>query len=109
MKRKRVALILYVILLLPLTACGGKGSKAIRTYKQEAALMMMASKIILQSCAMLGGSPAEVLTKTNEAICSNNQEEMFVTVWLVILEISTGKLTAANAGHEYPVLQRRRL
>ncbi len=67
---------------------------------------MMASKIILQSCAMLGGSPGEILTKTNEAICSNNQEEMFVTVWLGILEISTGKLTAANAGHEYPVLQK---
>ena len=70
-----------------------------------AALFMMASKIILQSCAMLGGSPAEILTKTNEAICSNNQEEMFVTVWLGILEISTGKLTAANAGHEYPVIR----
>ena len=31
---------------------------------------------------------------------------MFVTVWLGILELSTGKLTAANAGHEYPVLKR---
>ena len=71
-----------------------------------AALFMMASKIILQSCAMLGGSPAEILTKTNEAICSNNQEEMFVTVWLGILEISTGRLTAANAGHEYPVIRK---
>ncbi len=70
-----------------------------------AALFMMASKIILQSCAMLGGSPAEILTKTNEALCSNNQEKMFVTVWLGILEISTGKLTAANAGHEYPALK----
>ena len=70
-----------------------------------AALFMMVSKIILQSCAMLGQSPAEILTKTNEAICSNNQEGMFVTVWLGILEISTGKLTAANAGHEYPVLK----
>ena len=71
-----------------------------------AALFMMASKIILQSCAMLGRSPAEILTKTNEAICSNNPVEMFVTVWLGILEISTGRLTAANAGHEYPVLKR---
>ncbi|MBP5207589.1 MAG: SpoIIE family protein phosphatase [Clostridia bacterium] len=70
-----------------------------------AALFMMASKIILQSCAMLGGSPAEILTKTNEAICSNNQEEMFVTVWMGILEISSGRLTAANAGHEYPVIR----
>ena len=71
-----------------------------------AALFMMASKIILQSVAMLGCTPAEILTKTNEAICSNNQAEMFVTVWLGILELSTGKLTAANAGHEYPVLKR---
>ena len=71
-----------------------------------AALFMMASKIILASCAMLGQSAAEILTKTNEAICSNNQAEMFVTVWLGILEISTGRLTAANAGHEFPALRR---
>ena len=70
-----------------------------------AALFMMVSKIILQSCAMLGRSPAEILTKTNEALSSNNQANMFVTVWLGILEISTGKLTAANAGHEYPAIR----
>lgn len=70
-----------------------------------AALFMMASKIILQSVAMLGCSPAEVLTKTNEAICSNNPAEMFVTIWFGILELSSGKLTCANAGHEYPVLK----
>ena len=70
------------------------------------ALFMMVSKIILQSCAMLGRSAAEILTKTNEAICSNNPEDMFVTVWLGILEISTGKLTTANAGHEYPAIKR---
>ena len=71
-----------------------------------AALFMMASKIILQNNAMLGKSPAQILTDTNAAICSNNREEMFVTVWLGILELSTGHLTAANAGHEYPVLRR---
>ena len=70
-----------------------------------AALFMMASKIILANNAMMGKSPAQILTDTNAAICSNNREEMFVTVWLGILELSTGKLTAANAGHEYPVLK----
>ena len=70
-----------------------------------AALFMMASKIILANNAMMGKSPAQILTDTNAAICSNNREEMFVTVWLGILEISTGKLTAANAGHEYPVIK----
>ena len=67
---------------------------------------MMASKIILQSCAMLGSSASEILTKTNEAICSNNSANMFVTVWVGILEMSTGMLTAANAGHEYPVFKK---
>ena len=70
-----------------------------------AALFMMASKIILANNAMMGKSPARILTDTNSAICSNNREEMFVTVWIGILEISTGKLTAANAGHEYPVIK----
>ena len=70
-----------------------------------AALFMMASKIILQSVAMLGHSPAAILEKTNEAICSNNEAQMFVTVWLGILELSTGKMTCANAGHEYPALK----
>ena len=70
-----------------------------------AALFMMASKIILANNAMAGKSPAEILTDTNALICSNNREEMFVTVWLGILELSTGTLTAANAGHEYPVVK----
>ena len=71
-----------------------------------AALFMMISKIIIQSCAMLGRGAGDILTRTNEALCSNNRMEMFVTVWLGILEISTGKLTAANAGHEYPAMLR---
>ena len=71
-----------------------------------AALFMMASMIILANNAKMGKTPAQILTDSNAAICTNNREEMFVTVWLGILEISTGKLTAANAGHEYPVLKR---
>ncbi|MBR3641552.1 MAG: SpoIIE family protein phosphatase [Oscillibacter sp.] len=71
-----------------------------------AALFMMAAKIILATNAMSGKSPARILADTNAAICANNTAEMFVTVWLGILEISTGKLTAANAGHEYPMLRK---
>ena len=70
-----------------------------------AALFMMASKIILANNAMIGKSPAKVLEDTNAAIYPNNREDMFVTVWLGILEISTGKLTAANGGHEYPIIR----
>jgi len=70
-----------------------------------AALFMMASKIILANNAQMGKSPAQIMTDTNAAICANNKEEMFVTAWLGILELSTGKLTAANAGHEYPAIK----
>lgn len=71
-----------------------------------AALFMMNSKTVLHSIAMVGASPAEILSKANEALCRNNQAEMFVTVWLGILELSTGKLVAANAGHEYPIIKK---
>ena len=70
-----------------------------------AALFMMMSKILINNYAMMGLSPHEVLEKTNETICENNKQGMFVTVWLGILEVSTGKITAANAGHEYPIIR----
>jgi len=71
-----------------------------------AALFMMMSKILINNFAMMGGSPAQVLERTNNVICQNNEEEMFVTVWFGILEISTGRITAANAGHEYPIIKK---
>ena len=55
---------------------------------------------------MMKNSPAKVLELTNSTICQNNDEEMFVTVWFGILEISTGMITAANAGHEFPVIRK---
>jgi sigma-B regulation protein RsbU (phosphoserine phosphatase) len=69
-----------------------------------AALFMMVSKALLKNSAMMGKSPAEILSTVNDTICSNNKMQMFVTVWMGILEISTGRITAANAGHEYPAI-----
>ena len=69
-----------------------------------AALFMMSSKILINDHALMGGTPAEILTRVNKQIHSTNKAKMFVTVWLGILELSTGKLTTASAGHEYPML-----
>lgn len=71
-----------------------------------AALFMMAAKITLSHLIKSGKSPAQVLMAANDAICSNNPEEMFVTVWLGILDLDTGVLKCANAGHEYPMLKK---
>jgi sigma-B regulation protein RsbU (phosphoserine phosphatase) len=70
-----------------------------------AALFMMASKILVKNFTMAGLSPEKVLEKVNNQICANNPEQMFVTIWLGILDLTTGVLTASNAGHEYPVIK----
>lgn len=71
-----------------------------------AALFMVIAKTLLKNVAQTGLSPRAVLEKVNNQLCENNEAEMFVTVWLGILEISTGRLTCANAGHEYPAIRR---
>ncbi|NCC07255.1 MAG: serine/threonine-protein phosphatase [Clostridia bacterium] len=43
----------------------------------------------------------------NNQLCETNEAEMFLTVWLGILEISSGKMICANAGHEYPAIARK--
>ena len=70
-----------------------------------AALFMMASMILLKDLAVPGRKPSEILTQANNDICRNNKAKMFVTVWLGILEISTGHMTCASAGHEFPAVR----
>ena len=71
-----------------------------------AALFMVIAKTLIKNRALLGESPATVLKNVNEQLCEGNEAELFVTVWLAVIEISTGKGMAANAGHEHPVLRR---
>lgn len=72
-----------------------------------AALFMVIAKTLLKNAAQAGLPPKATLEKVNNQLCENNEAEMFVTVWLGIYEISTGKLTAANAGHEYPAVRHK--
>ena len=71
-----------------------------------ASLFMMISKLLLQSRIMMGESPAEALSNTNSQLMQNNEVHQFVTVWLAVFDIKTGKGIAANAGHEHPVIRR---
>ena len=72
-----------------------------------AAMFMMNSMAVLQSYARLGLTPADILTKTNEVLCAGNQVDLFVTVWVGILDLTTGHVSAANAGHEYPAIMQK--
>lgn len=69
-----------------------------------AALFMMVTKILINNRSLMGGTPAEILSFVNDRLYEHNKAEMFVTVWLGILEISTGTITAANAGHDDPAV-----
>ena len=71
-----------------------------------AALFMMRAKTAIKNYARHGNSAAKVLEHVNHTLCEGNDAEMFVTVWLGILDLNTGKIQCANAGHEYPVLMR---
>ena len=64
------------------------------------ALFMMVANILLSDRTRMGGTPAEILAFVNNRIYETNKADMFVTLWLGILEISTGRIVAANAGHE---------
>ena len=71
-----------------------------------AALFMMVSRALIRAHLQNGESPAKALENANEQLCESNEAELFVTVWAAVLEISTGKGVAANAGHEHPALRR---
>ncbi len=72
-----------------------------------AALFMVIAKTLIKNRTMAGGTPAEILSSVNEQLCEGNEAELFVTVWMAIIELSTGKGIAANAGHEHPVIRRK--
>ena len=70
-----------------------------------AALFMMVSNILTSVRTQTGGgTPSQILEFVNDRICENNKLDMFVTIWLGILDLSTGVLKASNAGHEYPAI-----
>ncbi len=69
-----------------------------------AALFMMVSKLLIKNAAMENPDPAQALMAVNQRLCENNESNMFVTAWLGILDINTGEILAANAGHEYPII-----
>jgi len=71
-----------------------------------AAMFMMESKTLLKSYAESGMSVDEVFTNANEKLCEGNETGMFVTAWMGFLNVKTGRLTFANAGHNPPLLKR---
>ena len=70
-----------------------------------AALFMVIAKTLIKNNAQSGKSPKEAFEAVNNVLCENNDSEMFVTAFMGYLEISTGKFTYVNAGHNPPLIK----
>jgi sigma-B regulation protein RsbU (phosphoserine phosphatase) len=70
------------------------------------ALFMVMVKTLIKNRVLQGLGPAEVMQSVSEQMLESDQADIFSTVWLAVIELSTGKGIAANAGHEHPVLRR---
>lgn len=78
-------------LILVIADVSGKGIPA--------AMFMMRAKTTLKSYTESGLDVAEAFQKTNDALCENNEAQMFVTAWMGALDLRTGRLQYVNAGH----------
>jgi sigma-B regulation protein RsbU (phosphoserine phosphatase) len=70
-----------------------------------AALFMVIAKTLIKNNAQHGLSPKEVFETVNNLLCIDNEESMFVTAFMGYLDISSGKFTCVNAGHNPPLIK----
>lgn len=68
------------------------------------ALYMMTAKTLIKDAFSTASNPAAALDKANKELCANNPASMFLTVWLGVLDVESGQIVYANAGHNPPVL-----
>ena len=72
-----------------------------------AAMFMMTSKTMIKDYALTRTSTSEICTEVNERLCENNEAGMFATAWIGILDLKTRILQFTNAGHNFPIIQKK--
>lgn len=70
-----------------------------------AALFMMTVKTLINNISQMGYSPKEMIETVNKKICLTNKQGLFVTMFVGIININTGKITYINCGHNQPLLK----
>ena len=71
-----------------------------------AALFMMRAKATVQSYLKSGLGIVEAVGKANHRLTENNDANMFVTMWIGIVDLATGEVDYVNAGHNPPLVKR---
>ena len=72
----------------------------------SASLFMAVAKTLMKSHAKRGLKPSEIFRAVNNTLCDGNKTGLFVTAWMGIIDLNTGKVIYANAGHCPPVIVR---
>ena len=71
-----------------------------------AALFMMRAKATLQGLLKSGCGIAEAVGAANDRLADSNEANMFVTAWIGVVDLATGKMEYVNAGHNPPLVKR---
>ena len=74
----------------------------------SAALFMVTAKILIKNQLQTGDSPEKALEKVNKKLCENNNEGMFVTAFIGLIDIETGEFSFSNAGHNPPLIYKNK-
>ncbi len=71
-----------------------------------AALFMVIAKTLLKNHMLMGKGPAQAFADVNSLLAESNEQAMFVTAWLAVVDLTDWKMTVVNAGHNPPLLGR---
>ena len=69
-----------------------------------AAMLMAVVQALFRSASAHESNPARIILSINEAVCQNNKSNMFVTMFVGVLDLPTGHLRYCDAGHDAPIL-----
>ena len=69
-----------------------------------ASLVMAVTRSLFRTVSARESQPARIMTTINESIAEDNDSEMFITLFLGVLDLPTGRLRYCNAGHNAPLL-----
>ena len=72
-----------------------------------AAMFMMTAKTMIKDYALTTEDTADIFTTVNDRLCDNNDAGMFATAWIGILDLRTMILQFTNAGHNFPIIQKK--
>lgn len=71
-----------------------------------ATLFMVKTMHLIKNHSKFSGDLSEIMENVNKILCERNNENQFVTIWFGKLNLSSGKLTYVNAGHNPPLIQK---